>query len=101
MFVVVKLVNSTIVDEGEEAGVMGLSILEGQGPRPHFHCCPVTCSHGHWCSLEATVVCTTFPTGSGFSVPMGLAAIVRGPGLQHLCCSLGSACSVRFSSPTF
>lgn len=48
MFVVVKLVNSTIVDEGKEAGVMGISTLEGQGPRPHFHCCPVTCSHGHW-----------------------------------------------------
>lgn len=55
----------------------------------------------HWCSLEATVMCITFPTGSGFSAPVGLAAIVRGPGLQHLCCSLGSACSVCFSSPTF
>lgn len=98
MFVVVKLVNSTIVDEGEEAGVMGISTLEGQGPRPHFHCCPVTCSRGH-SLVQFGVMCITFP--SGFSAPVGLAAIVRGPGLQHLCCSLGSACSVCFSSPTF
>lgn len=35
MFMVVKLVNSTIVDVGAEAGVMGASTLEGQGPRPH------------------------------------------------------------------
>ena len=48
--------------------------LEGQCPRPHCHCCPVTCGHRctHNCSLEARVVHTTCPAIAALSGEPGL-----------------------------